>query len=89
MLKKSRIIQKLVNMILKQSILFIESLKYCNWFDLYWRISQATRTLFTKKKIIRSENLMTLDVSGISDNDVSVNAKSAINKIMFIDMRKE
>ena len=87
--KKSRIIQIIVTMILKQSIRFIGSLKYSNGFDLHWRNSQTTRALFIKKKITRSNNLMILDISGISDNDVSVKPKSTINKMLFIDMRKE
>ena len=32
---------------------------------------------------------MILDISGISESDVSVNAKSAINKMLLNDMRKE
>ena len=89
MLKKSRISQTLVNMILKQSIRFIESLKYSNEFDLYWRTSQVTRTMFTKKNKTRIDSLMILYVSGISNKDVSVNPKSAINKMLLNDMRKE
>ena len=76
-------------MILKQSIRFIESLKYSNEFDLYWRTSQVTRTMFTKKNKTRIDSLMILYVSGISNKDVSVNPKSTINKMLLNDMRKE
>ena len=89
MVKKSRIIQTVVNMILIQSTQFIGSLKYCDWFDLYWRYSQAIRTLFTMKKITRSNNFTMLDASGISSNDESVNAKSVINSMLFNNMKKE
>ena len=89
MLKKLRTIQMVVVTILIESIQLKGLLKYSNWFDLYWRISQTIRILLTVKKRTRRNSLIALDLSIISDDDISVYPKSIINKMLFMDMKKE